>query len=396
MLAIEPAEPLARRVVVRGDQLALEEAIEIAGELARVLVALVRVVGERLVDDRGEVRRDPVDLADQRLGLTVDGRAHHLVGGLRVVRRLAQQQVVERRAERVDIRALVRGRAAQLLRRHEAGRAVDHAGAGLDRVGVVGPRRDQRDRADLGLGLAHHLREAPVDHDGLAELADEDVRRLDVAVDDAALVRVRDRVRRRDDVGDQAEPLGERGGLPDDGLERLPLDLAHHVERRMAGPGAGVVDRHDRRMLEARGDPDLALEAGERVGVDRERLLERDDATEHGILRLDDAAHTAARDLEAELVAGGGQRRRRAEHRRLARHRRRALAHGDRGRHARRHLERCAERVRRRLARRDRGRHRRRHLRRGVRDRAERCRLRILRHVGGKSIRPRGERGDRA
>ena len=46
------------------------------------------------------------------------------------------------------------------------------------------------------------LREPPVDHDGLAELADEHVLRLEIAVDDLARVRVCERLGHRDDVGD--------------------------------------------------------------------------------------------------------------------------------------------------------------------------------------------------
>ena len=53
-------------------------------------------------------------------------------------------------------------------------------------------------------------REAPVDDDGLAERADDDVRRLEVAVDHALAVRVADRVGDRDHVRQQAEPLAQR------------------------------------------------------------------------------------------------------------------------------------------------------------------------------------------
>ena len=57
VLAEEPHQLLARRVVVRRDELTGEEALEILGERAGVLVARLRVVGERLVDDRRELGR---------------------------------------------------------------------------------------------------------------------------------------------------------------------------------------------------------------------------------------------------------------------------------------------------------------------------------------------------
>jgi len=42
--------------------------------------------------------------------------------------------------------------------------------------------------------------ETPVDHDGLAEIADQDVRGLQIAMDHAAPVRVRDRLGCGDDM----------------------------------------------------------------------------------------------------------------------------------------------------------------------------------------------------
>ena len=45
-----------------------------------------------------------------------------------------------------------------------------------------------------GSAAAHRLGQAPVDHQGLAVLADDDVARLDVAVQDAPAVGVVDRV----------------------------------------------------------------------------------------------------------------------------------------------------------------------------------------------------------
>ena len=287
---------------MRRDELAGEEALEILGERARVVVATLAIVGERLVDDRRELGRHAGDeLARAACGGAVDRGAHHLVGAvLRVVRRLAREQVVERRAERVDIAALVDRRAAQLLGRHEAGRAEHDAGAGLDVVVVVIDERPSGSpRVGVLVGLADHLREAPVDHDGLAELADEDVRRLDVAMDDAALVRVRDRVRRGDDVRNEREPLARASRrAADQLLERAARRscASRRTARRLGdarrrGPARSTgcssravirVSRWNRRSASA---------------IERERFLERDGAAEHGVGRLDDAAHAAARDL---------------------------------------------------------------------------------------------------
>ena len=322
VLAHEPHDPFARRVVVRGDELTGQEPLEIVGEPAGVLVPVRAIVRERLVDDRRELgRHTGCDLA-QRRGWTLGSCTHHLAGNLRVVRRPACEQVIQRRAERVDVAAFVDGRAAELLGRHEAGGAEHDPGARLERLVVVehdlcGRRLRAATLARLGaaalrlVGLADRLGEAPVDHDRLARIADEDVRRLDVAMDDPALVCVRDRVRRGDDVRHQRETPGDLGSRSDELLERSAGDLAHHVERRAVRRDSGVVDGHDRRMLEPRGDPRLALESRDRVGIERQRLLHRDGATEHGVRRLDDAAHPAARDLLVHGVAPVGRHLRR-------------------------------------------------------------------------------------
>jgi hypothetical protein len=51
------------------------------------------------------------------------------------------------------------------------------------------------------------LGQPPVDEHGLAERADEDVGRLEVAVDDPLRVRVGERVDEREQVGQERQPL---------------------------------------------------------------------------------------------------------------------------------------------------------------------------------------------
>ena len=86
--------------------------------------------------------------------------------------------------------------AGELLGRHEPGRAEHGAGAGLDRIAAG--RGGGAGRRRIVVGVVDRLGEPPVDHDGLAELADEDVGRLEIAVDHAAGVGVGDRLRGRD------------------------------------------------------------------------------------------------------------------------------------------------------------------------------------------------------
>ena len=173
-----------------------------------------------------------------------------------------------------------------------------------DRIGRVAVGRAEL--VELGLVVAREvLREAPVDDDGLAEIADEDVRRREVAVQHVARVRERDRLGRRDHRGHQREPVGERRRRGDLRRERHALDEPHHVERRAIRPPTDLVDRHDPGVLELRGDPRLALEPRDQAGRRAHELLDRDGAADAQVARRDDAPHAAARDLAAEQVARG-------------------------------------------------------------------------------------------
>ncbi|MDB4962626.1 MAG: hypothetical protein JWP01_2625 [Myxococcales bacterium] len=134
----------------------------------------------------------------------------------------------------------------------------------------------------VGILLADHLREAPVDHDGLAELADEDVRRLEVTMDHAALVRVGDSVDRRQHRGQQRQALAQSARARDQLVERTAADPAHDIERTAVGRRAGVIERDDRRVLEPCGDLDLADEPPRDARSLRQDLLERDRASELG------------------------------------------------------------------------------------------------------------------
>ena len=85
------------------------------------------------------------------------------------------------------------GRDARLLGRHEPGRAEHRADVGEVRRGAARVRVGDLRSVEL-------LGDAPVDHHRLAELADQDVARLEVAVDDPLRVGVRDRLGHRDHV----------------------------------------------------------------------------------------------------------------------------------------------------------------------------------------------------
>ncbi len=110
--------------------------------------------------------------------------------------------------------------------------------------------------------------DAPVHDHHLAEAADHDVGRLDVAVEDAARVGERERVQ---DAQRRSRPAAQRvaavvvgvaGAEPvEDVGERLALDVLHHEEVAALLVDAHVVDGHDVGVLELPDDADLLDEA---------------------------------------------------------------------------------------------------------------------------------------
>ena len=109
-----------------------------------------------------------------------------------------------------------------------------------------------------------HLRQPEVEHLHGAVGRDLDVRRLQIAVDDALLVRgfervgdlARDRERLLNRQRARRQTLGERRAL--DQLEHEAADAVGLLE---------AVDRADVRMIQRRQHPRLALEAREPLGI---------------------------------------------------------------------------------------------------------------------------------
>ncbi len=158
---------------------------------------------------------------------------------------------------------------------------------------------------DVLVLAADDLGQAPVEHHHLAEAAEDDVVRLQVAVDDAVRVGVVEGLADADE-GLQQFRAGQRVFTPllaapvvlADGLaQRLAADEAHGVERRPAFFGAAeFVDRHDVGVLKLPGDLRLREEApphlrvGSALGPD---LLEGDVPLQVVVARDPDLAEAA-------------------------------------------------------------------------------------------------------
>ena len=223
---------------------------------------------------------------DARIDARIDGRARR--GRAEAAeRQFAGEQFVEDDAERIDVRAMIDGgRLLDLLRGHVVHGAEGRAGGGERRVGMF---------------LAHELGDAEVGDLHAALRVEQDVLGLDVAVENSFLVRELERLA---DFRNDGERLGggEASGLH--GLAQVhAIDVFHHqvVE---AARLPEVENADDVRVVQAREHAALAVEAFGELRIVRERIgqqLERDEAVEVRLARLEDEAHAAAPDQFEDL-----------------------------------------------------------------------------------------------
>ena len=153
----------------------------------------------------------------------------------------------------------------------------------------------------LALRLAHGLGHAEVGDERVIA-GEEDVVGFDVAMHDAARVRVGERV---GDILEDAHGVahGQLALAGETRAQRLALDERHRVVEDVAF-AARREQRHDVRMLQRRGELDLAVEA---VDADLRRQLGRQDfdddlAGEPGFFGEEHAAHAAAAQLPLDAI----------------------------------------------------------------------------------------------
>jgi hypothetical protein len=148
-------------------------------------------------------------------------------------------------------------------------------------------------------------------------LLEQDVLRLDVAVDDAETVGVAEGGRHR--AGDAEGNVHRQRPLAAEAVAQALASRVGHDEvqqPRVAGPGgldlAGIVQRENLRVGEPGGDPDLAEKALRLVAGDRPQHLDGDFAAVLQVLGQVHGRRTPAADLFLEAVpvgdgAAGGQ-----------------------------------------------------------------------------------------
>ena len=241
--------------------------------------------GRRVDEDVGEARSGRRDEAGE------DGD-----GGRADVRGAAGDHLEERRAERVEIGPLVDlAFAARLLGGHVRRGADDRAGAGELRVAGGGDAEVDELRNERLGDLVHVGRRAD----------EEDVRRLDVAVDDAGGVGGGERF---GDLRGDEERVGERQGRAAHALRDVfALEPFHRDVRHPLVELPERDDAHDARVVQPREHAPLAGEARLFAGVDARDGddLQRDGLIGDAIVRAVHDADAAAADLALDREALG-------------------------------------------------------------------------------------------
>jgi hypothetical protein len=273
------------------DGVAREQAPHVEEQLRRAAVAGIALERERALHDGREVAlRVAAQRAQTTRRLLADapetlGRAPRA----QVVRRLAGQRGEEQRAERPDVAALVRALPARLLGTHRGERSEHFASAGSAQRLLVE-------------GLL--ARQAEVEDVRVQRRVDEHVRGLEIAMQDAALVSVRDRFA---DLGERAQRGFERCTAKGD-VERGAFDeLGDEIGRReaIAHCHPRVQHSHDGRMREARENARFSAEAfrlPRALGVEAQELHGREAAVIAMPRSEDDAGSSRAERLQ-QLVA---------------------------------------------------------------------------------------------
>ena len=259
--------------------------LQISDQVRRGLIPLRGILLEALLDDPLELHRNSRAERRHRLGLLVHDRVERRLLILAGKCMLPRQHLIEHNPERPDVGPLIDLLPARLLRRHVL-------------------RRAER-RARLRELHPGELREAEVDDLHETVFRDENIRRLDVAVNDPLAVRL-------------GEPLGDLNGDIERliELERPPLDLALEVLAVVVGHRdeclavlrlSDLINRADVRVIERGCGARLMDEAFLRGGIAgelRREELERHGAAERRVLGLVDDPHPALAELLEDSVVG--------------------------------------------------------------------------------------------
>ncbi|MCI0681723.1 MAG: hypothetical protein L0Y71_06440 [Gemmataceae bacterium] len=279
-----------RAAGTRLDRVPRQPALQVFGHGERRGVAVLRRLFQALQADRLQVAVDAQVHGPRPRRIAVEHLQDRFQFGFGAERRPAGQQLVEDGAQPVHVhRRGQRFFRARLLRRQVARRADDGARARFQATAIGAAAIDAPGQPEVG-----NVRLAP----GI----EQDVARLEVAVEDAVLMGVMDRPRH---LGQQRD----RGLRVSDKLRRAPrqADAVDQLHAEVVLPFVftDFIDRHNVRVVEIGRRFRLAMKpfdvgvAGQVAGEDH---LQRNDAVETGLSSFVDHPHAAAGDLFEQFV----------------------------------------------------------------------------------------------
>ena len=299
-----PRPRLGRRPAGIGHRVRRERAgqpVELEDEVPRRLHPPLRRLLQAVPDDRVEPR-DALARIRQLFRLVAGDRGHHLDRRLAEERPGSRQHLEQHQAEREEVRAVVERQVAGLFRRDVLRRTHYHPGRG-----EAAALAEQ-----LGAGFRlEQLGDVEVEDLHPPFAGDEDVVGLEIAVEDALLVRRREAAGDLDRVVDRLARL-DRAGVHL-GAQRSPdEELGHQVARLVLL--AEVVDGDEVRMVQPAGGAGLELESLQLLGPALDHAgvehLDGDVAAHAGVARAPHDAGCAAAQQRAHLVGSESLRHR--------------------------------------------------------------------------------------
>jgi hypothetical protein len=276
------------------NRLPTQPAVEIIAQRSRRAVPRLRLTAKAGIDDRGKIagnrrRRPPHRERRPRQNLN-----HDVGGGIAAIRRTSGEQLVQRGTERVDVASAIGRQSPHLLRRQ-----------------IVRSPDDFSCRGDAW--LVDRSRKAEVDDDRVKRIViesiDEDVRRLQIAMNDLPFMREVNRTR---NVTDDRHLLLERE-LRRELFERLRIDPLHRDVETIALL-SDIEDTADVRMIDPRLGSCLAQHSGAMFGTIVAEKLERDLSSELVIPRLVNGTASPATANGLDAITRSGRELRRLRH----------------------------------------------------------------------------------
>jgi hypothetical protein len=300
VLAHAPPRAHVQRQAADVHRFTVGDALQVARQRFAILVAVGDLARQQLVEHGLEVARRRRHEVAQPPRRAVEDLVQHRLRGARRERQFAGDRLEDRDPERIEVARRPQFAAERLLRRAVVQRAEE--------ARVLGGQTHR--------GVVERLGEAEVGQRERAVDADQEVARLDVAVQQAAAVREPERV---GDAGEAPRGVERRHRLlaaaprRGDVLVEAHADDAFHGEEQHALRLAVVVDRHDVTVVQRRGRARFGAEPllHRRVaGVRRRQHLDRDLAFELLLPAEVDRAHAAAAEHALDGVRSDARRRR--------------------------------------------------------------------------------------